>query len=108
MAGAMRRSGDTTLIGLVFEPRTNNQLSDIQGTIWVDSATSELRRLEYGYIRAPLPFPVPSLGGYVDFRRHRTGAWYVSTWQIRMPRWRTTNMNPSGVALAGFVEVGAR
>ncbi len=106
MAGAMRRSGDTTLIGLVFEPRTNNQLSDIQGTIWVDSATSELRRLEYGYIRAPLPFPVPSLGGYVDFRRHRTGAWYVSTWQIRMPRWRTTNMNPSGVALAGFVEVG--
>jgi hypothetical protein len=106
MASAVRRSGDTTLIGLAFEPRTNNQLADIQGTLWVDSATSELRRLEYTYVRAPLPITVSGLGGFVDFARHRSGAWYVSAWSIRMPRWRPTNMDKSGVALGGFSEVG--
>ena len=106
LASSVRRSGDTTLIGLAFEPRTNNQLAEIQGTLWVDSATSELRRLEYTYVRAPLPFTVAGLGGFVDFRRHRSGAWYVSSWSIRMPRWRPSNMHPTGVALAGFAEAG--
>jgi len=106
MAPGVRRSGDTTLIGLAFEPRTNNQLAEIRGTLWVDSATSELRRLEYAYVRAPLPFTVPGLGGFVDFRRHQAGAWYVSAWSIRMPRWRPSTMDRSGIALAGFSEVG--
>ena len=106
MAGAVRRSGDTTLVGLTFEPRTNNQLADIQGTLWVDSASSELRRLEYTYVRAPLPITVSGIGGFVDFGRHRSGAWYVSSWNIRMPRWRPSTTDKSGVALAGFAEVG--
>jgi len=106
MVSATRRSGDTTLIGLAFEPRTDNQLSEIRGTVWVDSATSELRRLEYTYVRAPLPFPVNGLGGVVDFQRHRSGAWYVSGWTIRMPRWRPSTVGGGGVALAGYAEVG--
>jgi len=99
-----RRSGDTTFVGLRFEARTNRQTSEIEGTMWVDSATSELRRVEYSYVRAPLPFSVPGLGGFVDFRRHGSGAWYVSEWKIRMPRWRTSNLDKTGVALAGFME----
>lgn len=106
MAQAVRRSGDTTLIGLAFEPRSNNQLADITGTVWVDSATSELRRLEFSYVRAPLPFAVKGLGGSVDYRRHRSGAWFVSSWIIRMPRWRSSTIEKSGVGLAGFAEVG--
>ena len=106
LAASVRRNGAETLVGLAFEPRTDNRLSEIKGTIWVDSATSELRRVEYEYVRAALPVETRNVGGFVEFQRAKSGGWIVSNWVIRLPRWRSTNLEPGGVRLDGYTETG--
>ncbi|HLA89386.1 MAG TPA: carboxypeptidase regulatory-like domain-containing protein [Gemmatimonadaceae bacterium] len=106
LADSVRKDGPRTLVGLAFDPRTDNRVPDIQGTIWVDSAASELTRVEFAYVRTPLPHDVPGVGGSVDFARTRSGGWIVTSWLLRLPRWRASGLEPSGVRLAGFTEFG--
>jgi hypothetical protein len=73
------------LVGLAFEP-VERSLPDIQGTLWLDGETAELRYLEYGYTRYPWPLEdVRSLGGRVEFEQRGDGRWFVRRWWIRMP-----------------------
>lgn len=76
------------LVGLAFEPAADRRLPDIAGVLWLDAATSELRRLEYTYTRLPLGVRHEAVGGYVDFARRANGSWIVRTWAIRMPEIR--------------------
>ena len=73
-------------IGLAFEPVPRRKLSDVTGTLWIDRATSELRSLDYLYVKLPRSVDQPSLGGHLDFKRLPSGAWIVSYWHIRMPK----------------------
>jgi hypothetical protein len=41
------------LIGLGFEPVSGRRVADISGTIWIDAATAQLRRLEFRYQDLP-------------------------------------------------------
>lgn len=73
------------LVGLAFDPAPGRRHAAIRGTLWVDRQTSELRHLEYRYVRLPWDVPTASLGGQVDFTRLDTGAWIISRWWIRTP-----------------------
>jgi len=79
--------GRPGLRGVAFEParRGPSGHTDIRGVFWLDSLTSELRHLEYGYAGLPRYVPEHRVGGRVEFRRLPEGAWVVQRWWIRMP-----------------------
>lgn len=87
------------LIGLAFEPVRGRRVPDVQGVLWVDRASAELRLLEYEYTRAPMRGPRGVPGGRMVFRRLADGRWITSAWVIRMPV-------PMGEELFAIREVG--
>jgi hypothetical protein len=106
LLATVRRDSTGTELALAFTPRTGDKRPDIRGVIWIDSATSELRRIDFMYVRAKLPASADSLGGSVTFTHLASGAWIVSSWGIRMPRWRIMNLRTKWLALDGYTEVG--
>jgi hypothetical protein len=85
-----RGEGETEgLIGLRFTPPRQQDVNDIAGTLWVDSSSAELRFLDFWYVSDAYPFAAPGEGrggGQVLFGRALDGAWIVSAWRLRMPR----------------------
>ena len=74
------------LIGLTFQPLRRNVPSSINGTLWIDRATSELRFIEYKYVGSSVPPAARGLiGGLINFKRLTGGPWIVDKWHIRMP-----------------------
>jgi hypothetical protein len=73
-------------VGLGFVPVRRLRSGDIQGVLWVDRASSELRRLTYAYTRLPGDHAGYSAGGETHFRRLPNGHWIVDSWWIRSPR----------------------
>lgn len=71
-------------IGLAFEP-ADQEMPDIDGTIWVDRNTAHLQLLEFRYVNAPKELTEGIAGGRVEFERLPDGAWIVRTWWIRIP-----------------------
>jgi hypothetical protein len=105
--GGMDRAG---LLGLEFEALPQSRLPDIEGVMWLDPATSELRRLDFSYVNLDVPVSTERLGGQVEFTRLPTGAWIIQGWRIRVPviewvegrpgrtagRYRLTGINEGG------------
>lgn len=75
-------------IGLSFEPVEYRRGSppEIRGTVWLDSLTSELRSLDFNWLKFPIRGPTENLGGDVRFMRLPTGSWLVHRWRLRMPQ----------------------
>jgi hypothetical protein len=73
------------LLGLSFEPVRQRDIPDIVGTLWLDRATAELVRLDYGYDWAPWAQVRGVAEGRVEFQKMATGAWIIQKWWIRMP-----------------------
>ena len=78
-------SPDSSLIGLVFEPAARPRHVEIRGTLWLDAASKELRRLGFAFVNLPGIGDDTLLGGHVEFARLTTGAWILPSWSIRMP-----------------------
>jgi hypothetical protein len=115
------------LIGLGFEPARDGDLPDVEGTLWVDRESGELRSLEYRYTWVPYDKGREQAGGRVEFEALPDGEWIVRQWWIRMPTVRlttpprapetpfretgvpiTVRLNrPPQPQLAGFREAGA-
>ena len=76
---------DSGLVGLEFEPAARPRHVEIRGTLWLDAASKELRRLRFAYVNLPGVDDDTLLGGHVDFTRLTTGAWILPSWSIRMP-----------------------
>ena len=75
------------VIGVGFVPsRDRRDMREIEGTLWIDRPTSELRRLEYRYVNLPDAAEAAEPGGVVEFRRLADGNWFVNRWHVRMPR----------------------
>jgi hypothetical protein len=70
----------------VWPAQDRRGLSDIEGTLWLDRASSELRVFEYRYTGLPRELTPAKAGGRVEFERLPTGHWIVSRWSIRMPQ----------------------
>jgi len=99
-----RRGGAAGAIGLTFRPqRTIPRRVDISGVLWLDSATAELRTLEYRYL--PMVGRQDVGGGFVAFGRYPSGVWGVQRWAIRLPVLQVyeSRRRPDG-ALGRFVD----
>lgn len=83
------------LMGLAFEPVGTRALTDVRGTIWLDSATYELRVIDFRYTSLPRYMEPNDTRGEVRFGQLASGAWYVSRWSIRLPEYRTGPSDPS-------------
>src|ERR1043166_159641 len=115
-----------TWTGVAFWPAmVRDSMADIDGTIWLDGPTGELRRFDFGYmnlreLRATLcRRPVPNTptwrfctdrsslafatGGYLSFRRMDSGEWVVNELVLRTPEQRdprdTTKRSATSSAL---------
>ncbi len=78
-------------VGLNVTPaRARARLSDIDGVLWIDRATAELRLFEYRYTGIPEEGVKAGAGGRVEFVRMSTGQWIVNRFEIRMPSYVLT------------------
>jgi Carboxypeptidase regulatory-like domain/TonB-dependent Receptor Plug Domain len=74
-------------VGVAFRPVTSRRgVVDIRGTLWLDRATAALQVVEYTYDPIPDDERRAGVGGDVHFARTDGGFWFVSRWNIRMPR----------------------
>ena len=100
------------MIGLAFEPVRGRRLPDVQGTLWLDPASAELRFMEFAYTRLESTSD-DTWGGTVEFDQTDAGTWIVNRWQLRLPvMGRMTNPRGRSVAdarvgVVGISEVGA-
>ncbi len=93
-------------VGLAFEPSRDTKNPEIAGTLWVDSASAELRHLDYRY-RNMAELPANESGGYVGFEYLESGAWIVDEWYIRMPKLAEQRQRGElRLVLLGYVDVG--
>jgi hypothetical protein len=80
-------TGDSSLVGVAFTPtRERREMREIEGTLWVNRATSELRTLEFRYVNLPEVTEPAHPGGLVEFQRLADGNWFISRWSVRMPQ----------------------
>jgi hypothetical protein len=97
------------LVGLGFTSARDRTVPEITGTLWVDRANSELRGLDFKYIRLPQDLVSSGAGGHIEFLRLPSGVWIIRDWWIRMPR---SEMKQRPMAMGeqlevvGFVEMG--
>lgn len=77
------------LIGIGFKPvRVQRPRVGIAGTLWMDRATYELRRLDFEYVGLVPMLARAGLGGEVLFTKLADGSWIESRFEVRMPRLR--------------------
>ena len=79
------RAESAGLLGLEFEALPQSRLPDIEGVMWLDPASSELRWLDFTYVNLEASIEQQGLGGMVEFARLPSGAWIIRSWWIRVP-----------------------
>ncbi len=110
-------SANPAEIGIAFEPSpARRKLPELNGTLWLDRSTAQLRRLTFRYVNAPLAEQARGAEGELRFARVADGAWVISRWAIRMPMLelqhreelpvRRAPRAEREVAVAGYREVG--
>lgn len=72
-------------IGVGFRPARSRSITQLEGTLWIDRRTSELRRMEFGYAGLDASEVRLNPGGWLEFSRLERGLWFVSRWMLRAP-----------------------
>jgi hypothetical protein len=72
-------------IGLIFEPVRGRRVADIEGVLWLDEASAELRDLEFRYRNIPRRLARGEYTGFATFQRLPSGAWVIHSWALRSP-----------------------
>ncbi|MDB4917057.1 MAG: hypothetical protein JWM95_4701 [Gemmatimonadetes bacterium] len=81
------KDADQNRVGIAFTPtRERSSMKEIEGTLWIDRPTAELRNLEFRYTNLPDVALPAKPGGSVEFQRTKDGNWLVSQWSLRMPQ----------------------
>lgn len=83
-------------IGVAFRPARARRITQIDGTLWIDRHSAELRRMDFGYTGLDGAELKIGPGGRLEFTRLETGTWFVSRWSLRVP------------AIGSWVEQSAR
>jgi hypothetical protein len=84
----LKRDGDDEyegLVGLEFEPVKGSKVTEVEGTLWLDEETAELRWLDLGYTNMRSHTRERHAEARVDFRQLSNGLWFVREWSIWMP-----------------------
>lgn len=84
---ASTRSADSArLIGVGFTPvAKRNGIVDVEGVVWLDRTTAELRAIDYHYVNTTKVIERADPRGRVEFLRIPGGRWIVDRWSIRVP-----------------------
>jgi len=99
--GAGERAG---YVGLSFTPTLDRLLPDIEGVLWLDRETAELRFVEYQYTNVPVALQSERIGGRVEFEALPLGLWIVRRWWIRMPIFGTRRQGFSDFLRETYLE----
>lgn len=78
---------DEPMLGVTFRPRDDRDVVDIEGTLWLDEESAELRRVQIRYRNVPLPEGARRqlVGADLTFDRLPEGPFYVRDWWLRFP-----------------------
>ena len=103
---ARRDSAGHTLVGLSFRP-LNDRRADVQGLLWLDAESRELRSLEFTYTGIKLRGP--AAGGRLGFTRLPNGVIIDDRWLLQHPyeTKRAVGSPRTGVAAAPDASVPA-
>jgi hypothetical protein len=97
-------------VGLAFEPIPRRDVADVNGALWLDEATSQLRTLEVGYTRIPGGVVDDRVGGTLEFMQLPSNMWIVHRWQLRAPvvtlSRNTRDPSRTRAAVTGFTDTG--
>jgi hypothetical protein len=73
------------MMGLRFEPVAGRRLADVEGVLWADGETAQLRFAEFTY-RMPPPIVANGTGGRILFEQLGTSShWIAREWLVRTP-----------------------
>ncbi|KPJ91265.1 MAG: hypothetical protein AMS18_09045 [Gemmatimonas sp. SG8_17] len=97
-------------VGLEFEP-TSGDTPDVNGVMWLDEQTAELRWLQLGYENLRSHTRERYAEARIEFDRLPTGMWFVKRWYIKMPMVEIRTPRVSGAVyreeiLHGYIEEG--
>ena len=92
-------------VGLSFSPVPKRNVSDIDGVLWLDERSAELREILFHFVNIGDVTRFKP-GGKVHFRRMASGAWLVDDWSLRFPKLELTNEKFSRLIQVGYVEDG--
>ncbi len=104
----LRSGAGGALIGLGFEPVPRRAVPDIQGVIWLDRGTGQLRSVEFSYVGMSGDGAGSESGGNVEFERLPSGAWIVRKWRIRMPLLGEAERTVMGVRVRETRRIGTQ
>ena len=95
-----RDSARTPLVGLAFRPVSDRARADVQGNLWLDAESRELRTLEFTY--TGLRLRGPAAGGRLGFTRLPNGVLIDDRWLIQHPfeQGRAVGVQRTGIAAA--------
>ena len=96
---ARRDSAGTSMVGLAFRPISDRR-ADVQGMLWLDADTRELRTLEFTY--TGLKLRGPAAGGRLGFTRLPNGVLIDDRWSLQHPfeKNRAVGTQRTGLAAA--------
>ena len=96
---ARRDSAGTVQVGLAFRP-LNDRRADVQGLLWLDAETRQLRALEFTY--TGLKLRGPAAGGRLGFTRLPNGVLIDDRWSLQHPfeKTRAVGQQRTGMAAA--------
>ncbi len=98
---------DPSLAELRFRPAHGRSIADVEGTVFVDTLSGELRRIEFLYVvsQSLLPTNARHAGGDVSLLHLQNGQWIVASWAIRVPLFARIGATPRFL-LRGYQETG--
>jgi hypothetical protein len=72
-------------VGLAFEPIAGRDaLVDVEGVVWVDAATPQLRSLDFVYTSLEPAAMDAGAGGHIEFQTMRNGLSVIVRWHLRL------------------------
>lgn len=78
-------NGDAGKVGLAFSPQRKRRVPEIRGTIWIDSRSFSLDRVEFRYVGIDAAAERHGAGGVVRFATNSSGVWHIHSWVVRIP-----------------------
>lgn len=87
-------------IGLAFRPLDRGERVELDGVLWLDEESAELRSLEFRYVGLPYERAEALAGGEAHFTRLDDGRWLLAEWTLRAPELELGTRDYPGRVLA--------
>ena len=82
---ALAGDSGSNLVGVSYRPAQQRSLSDVEGAVWLDASTLQLRSLAFRYTGLGRWVPRASSGGELNFLRLDDGRWVIDHWRMQAP-----------------------